>query len=452
MIDQSFKVRANSVDLLALIAQATELKRVNEKWYCGPCPFCGGRDRFVLKHMQDGWRWYCRGCGDGKYQDAIAYVMRRDKVGFLEACRRLGAEDSFFDRQPEPVRRKPKPKESSLPPSGWQGKARQIIEACEADLWTDAGAKARAWLNARGLKDDTLRRWRVGYNKTSREISGLWVERGIVIPCVVDGAICYVKIRRPDGEPKYKKVSGSKAGLFGAETLIDHEIAVLCEGEFDCMLLHQQAGDLAGVATLGSASDRLDVAAWARYLLPIARFLVAYDVDGKSERGVESLKTLSARMRRVFVPKLRSDDKDITDCWRAGGSLRDWIAFEMARDDFKNVVEDPQKIHEKILFEIVNAVQSHERHSGYTWAEMLCAVQSQHPELALRYHQTYEAADGDIYGKWKAGALTKKDWKEFKNALAIWKQATIDVLDAHNLLTENRAIAQADETVAFKSA
>jgi Toprim-like len=88
---------------------------------------------------------------------------------------------------------------------------------------------------------------------------------------------------------------------------------VVCEGEFDAMLLYQDAGDLCGVITLGSASDPLDVPTWASYLLPVTRLLVAYDVDSAGEKGASRLLEITKRAERLPVPKLGETDKDITD-------------------------------------------------------------------------------------------------------------------------------------------
>lgn len=435
MID--VKPLKTSRDLLAFVENDTKLKRkatTGGGEYAGPCPFCGGRDRFCLQpHHAKGGRWLCRNCTEGKWQDVIAYVMRRDQVNFIEACRRLGAGDMGDSLSCSPVTKVLKPNSNSPPALEWQAKARQVIEICAAALWTAQNKKALDWLHGRGLKDDTLQHWRVGYHQTNGMMAGLHVDRGIIIPCEVGDTIWYLKVRRPTDDPKYKKVVGSKIGLFGAETLGTHEMGVLCEGEFDCMLLHQEAGDLVGVATMGSAADPLQVSTWARYLLPVSRFLIAYDMDGKSERGAEALTALSARMRRIQVPKLQQNDKDLTDYWRSGGNLRDWITFEIERNGYKTTDGDPRKLHQQVLDGITGAIRTHEHHTGCTWAEILVDVQSQNPDLAQRYHNAFEAADDGIYGKWKTGALTKSDWDEFKKRLATWKQATMDLLDYHSL-------------------
>jgi hypothetical protein len=64
-----------------------------------------------------------------------------------------------------------------------------------------------------------------------------------------------------------------------------------------------------------------------RYLLGCPRLLVAYDVDAEGEKGAEPLGQLSPRMRRIRPPV----GKDVTAFWQAGGRVRDWAAFELAR-------------------------------------------------------------------------------------------------------------------------
>jgi hypothetical protein len=214
-----------------------------------------------------------------------------------------------------------------------------VIAECQAMLWADAGSRAREWLHGRGLKDDTLRRWHIGYcaGKSTdwRDVAGMSVPCGVVIPCEVGGVVWYVKVRRAIGLSKYQQVKGGRPALFGAETLRPgaergHDVAVFVEGEFDAMLLEQEAGDVVGVATLGSATGNLDLMTWGAHLLPLARLLVAYDLDDAGKHGAATVASLTARARRVSVPAMPGV-KDITDFHQAGGNLRDWLTFEMAR-------------------------------------------------------------------------------------------------------------------------
>jgi hypothetical protein len=64
-----------------------------------------------------------------------------------------------------------------------------------------------------------------------------------------------------------------------------------------------------------------------RYLLGCPRLLVAYDVDAEGDKGAERLGHLSPRMQRIRPPV----GKDVTAFSQAGGRVRDWVQFELAR-------------------------------------------------------------------------------------------------------------------------
>jgi hypothetical protein len=63
------------------------------------------------------------------------------------------------------------------------------------------------------------------------------IPRGIVIPWLLDGQLWQLKVRTNHEHPKYLAISGGHPCLFGADTLVVGEPAVLTEGEFDALLL-----------------------------------------------------------------------------------------------------------------------------------------------------------------------------------------------------------------------
>ena len=73
-------------DLLAYAQQLSPLKKSGNYW-TGPCPICGGRDRFLIKQHEGQTKFYCRNCGDERYHDAIEFIRRYYQVDFLEACK-----------------------------------------------------------------------------------------------------------------------------------------------------------------------------------------------------------------------------------------------------------------------------------------------------------------------------------------------------------------------------
>jgi phage/plasmid primase-like uncharacterized protein len=52
---------------------------------CGPCPVCGGKDRFAINVKKQFWN--CRGCAHGG--DVIELVRHLDGLSFGEAVRLL---------------------------------------------------------------------------------------------------------------------------------------------------------------------------------------------------------------------------------------------------------------------------------------------------------------------------------------------------------------------------
>ena len=328
----------SGVDLLTVIGADTSLRRVastNGGEYAGPCPFCGGVDRFRVwpNHPGGRGRWWCRQCE--RQGDAIQYVRERDNLGYREALEVLGLEarqEARRGKNMAKLQTKPTPAiHQEAPQPTWDPSAALVVvEKCEAALWADAGVRARAWLAQRGLGERTLRTWRLGYNPTDRKIGGLFVPCGIVIPCFVDGVLWYLKVRRPVPPlpgPKYRQVKGGgKRALFGLDHLKGRRVAVICEGEFDALLVWQEAGDLVDVVALGSATARPSVAFLAR-LAAATRWLVATDRDDAGEKGAAWWGEYSARVRRVRPLQ----GNDLTDFHTAGGDLRAWVTYHLER-------------------------------------------------------------------------------------------------------------------------
>lgn len=312
---------AKNVDLVAIVRADTRLQRVSSTGqgeYAGPCPKCGGDDRF---HVQAAGRWMCRSCHP-QWDDAPAYLMWRDNLTFPEAVRRLtGASASPAVAPATPAG--PAPTVRPNPDPIWRAAMNQFVARCEATLWGPQGAHARDWLAQRCLEPNTLQEYEyhLGFNPTDTKVAGRYfAARGIVIPRYdTRGNLTHVNVRRlePNG-PKYQAVTGSGPGLFGINLLLDDTPVFLVEGEFDAMLLFQETRLPA--VTAGSASNRLttdDLAALAR-CTPI---VVCFDNDIAGRDGAHRLNALGARVRVVLPPL---GHKDITDAHRAGVSLWWW--------------------------------------------------------------------------------------------------------------------------------
>jgi len=331
-------------DLFTIVGHDVALRPASRaktnKEHFGPCPFCGkGDDRFHVLQAdgQKPQRFFCRICGASG--DVLTYVAKREGLDLTQAddLRRMAEILGAVDAQPARAHRLTPPAltPSGPPPEDWQRAAREVIKTCTANLWGANGERARLYLTNRGLTPDTLRRWQIGYLPGSptewRKMGGLSVPCGIVIPGEVGGVIWYLKTRRAKAEPrrKYPQVTGSRPALFGADTLTEREVVVMAEGEFDAMLLAQESGEVVGVCTMGSASGDLDLSQWGASLVHARRLLLAYDSDQAGANGAQRMAAMTQRARRIIPPM----GKDVTEFWQAGGNLKEWIGFEMARLD-----------------------------------------------------------------------------------------------------------------------
>jgi CHC2 zinc finger/Toprim domain len=78
--------RAREADILSVARRyGVRLKRDCETWYSGPCPNCGGDDRFWISTLKQ--RFSCRGCE--ARGDVIALVKHIDGCDFRMAVERL---------------------------------------------------------------------------------------------------------------------------------------------------------------------------------------------------------------------------------------------------------------------------------------------------------------------------------------------------------------------------
>jgi hypothetical protein len=109
MTSEALIARARDVRIEDELARrGVKLKR-QSRWLTGPCPVCGGRDRFSTNLTKQ--LWNCRGCGTGG--NIIQLVQHLDGLAFPEAVRLLTGE----------AEKRPQAKTPSPPPQQDERKA-----------------------------------------------------------------------------------------------------------------------------------------------------------------------------------------------------------------------------------------------------------------------------------------------------------------------------------------
>lgn len=308
--------------------------------YGSSCPWCGGDDRFrCWPHADNGGNYYCQKCG--RKGSAARYMVEYRKVKFKDACLFLGY---LPKRRKGGLRKKDiascekwQPRDmNQIPSDQWQSQAKSLIQRGVDTLWYQC-PDVRNWLHQRGLKDETIRRFSLGWIATDQwhtreswdlqteiKYNGnpkkLWIPTGLVIPCEVNGNIHRIRIR------KAKDVVNSKYHLIKGSSSIPAIIgnlpfAILVESELDAFLVNQEIGDLITAVALGSAQIRPD-RQLTDFLNKADNILIALDSDKAGASSYWSWwKTHFPRSKRW--PPING--KDPTEAYQNGLKIRDWI-------------------------------------------------------------------------------------------------------------------------------
>lgn len=328
------------VDLVEVISRTVTLKRKGNTWL-GLCPFHQEKSPSfnVVPHKGI---YHCFGCGEGG--DAFKFLMKTRGVSFMEAVRELGQQVGVHIEE-----RELSPEETRV-----QRERATLYDVCEqAARWfhqvlltRPEAAPAREYLAKRGITDDTIAKFRLGFAPDSWDAMLNWLHRqgidaeqavaaglarpregrsgayalfrGRVMIPIQDGRDRVVafggRILAGDG-PKYvnspeTEIYHKSKTLFAlshARNAIQRKgRALVVEGYFDVLSLHQ-AGFQEAIAVCGTAltPEHLEV------ISKLARRVVAlFDGDAAGLRAAE--KSLG-----LFL------EKDVEPLWLDLGAHKD---------------------------------------------------------------------------------------------------------------------------------
>ncbi len=238
---EKLKEANERTDLCDLAGRHITLKRESKGELSGPCPKCGGHDRFHVTAD----KFFCRQCfplGNGKPHDAVEFVrwlgMAPDYVSAIAYL--AGACVASMPR----IRRDT----SDTPPGtapwqdeGWQRSAQEEArEAAERLLCHADGYTGREYLAERGITLEVAAAWGLGYavNNGHPSLVIPWTGGGIV------KAVQYRYISHPQGQ-RFTARPGSKRTIFGADLIgRTWDTLFLCEGELNAVSIWQALAEL----------------------------------------------------------------------------------------------------------------------------------------------------------------------------------------------------------------
>ena len=304
------------IDIVDLVGRFVNLKKAGVNWK-GLCPFHAEKTPSFMVNPKKGI-FHCFGCGVGG--DAFGFLMRQDKLTFPEAVRALAKQAGVA-----------LPEERAPGDSGREElvRAMELARHFYADALTKAGgARARAYLEGRGLDPEIARRFGLGYapdgwdhlrdfmraERVSEEVlvaAGLVVKResgtgvydrfrGRLMFAIRDlqgRVVAFGGRALGDEQPKYLNSPETplytKGHLLYAadaarETIRAKNRALIVEGYVDCLMAHQH-GFTETVAALGTAFTPVQLGLLHRYCDEVITF---FDADAAGQKAAERAEQL----------------------------------------------------------------------------------------------------------------------------------------------------------------
>lgn len=283
-----------NINLIDLAGRYTTLEKETPTEWAGPCPKCGGDDRFHVKAES----FFCRHCFPLPGGDTIQFVQWKDGCTLDEACKRLAGGAALQGVIPPPITLKTlnQTKRRSVDVD----KMAEIAQAARTALYGPEGEAGRAYLEGRGLYSETWETFGLGY--TLAALPGTWdgetktystpKQPAICMPWALsNGQVMAIRYRflqahtyivcQKERTEKQTAQFGSNFGghLFGGCALSgpgNVPALVICEGEINAMSIWQATAGVLDTLSLGSESQQLKPAA-IRAILAYKRVIVWMD-------------------------------------------------------------------------------------------------------------------------------------------------------------------------------
>jgi DNA primase len=357
--------------MAALVSRRVKLSRSGRQMK-GCCPFHGEKTPSFYVY-EDGF--HCFGCG--AHGDAISFVMQTEGASFMEAVQSLAGEAGLDV---------PKPSASAEAAERQRLDLHAVLDAAQAyyreRLFTQAGSGALAYLRGRGLSDETIARFGLGWSGDGRGALAQALARSNVTPAQlleagllrvgedgeIRGELFFNRVMFPirerrgrmisfggrilgDGQPKY--VNGPETALFSKRrTLYGLDLAreasrqgaevVAVEGYMDVIALHQ-AGFGAAVAPLGTAltTEQLEEL-WRLSPAPV----LCFDGDAAGARA-------AVRAAEAALPAL-APDRSIRIATLPAGEDPDTLVRGQGRQGFAAILAAARPLGE-VLFDLLRS-------------------------------------------------------------------------------------------------
>lgn len=326
-------------------------KKVTGNEYHSPCPWCGGRDRFIIKLNENGGTFWCRQCK--KSGGTIKFLMEYDKKTSKEACEILGLQQQHYFKPRSANDIKPIglqenkfiPREIKPPGHIWRASAVSFIQYTAKQLLDNP--EQLEYLNSRGISKDTAIKFSLGYNpeasyrdaaRWGQEEGKIYMPIGIVIPIIRNNIPYGITIRKDEGGYHHIKGSVTTPMVFGNNI----EYIIIVESYLDAIMLSQEAGELITAIAIGGAQTKPDTGIML-LLNNAAQIQVALDCSTEEKKETAGptawlwwKKNFPQAIRRLAV-----EGKDPGDDFKKGVSIKAWVVAELPEHIQEQYITEP---------------------------------------------------------------------------------------------------------------
>ncbi|WP_336885693.1 primase-helicase zinc-binding domain-containing protein [Xenorhabdus sp. Sc-CR9] len=216
----------------------------------GPCPICGGTDRFHFIDDHHHGNWHCRQCDTPNYGDGLDLVARTQKISITEAAKIIAGSLALPLPDPKPA------KENFYPI--------QPIADKVAALMAQTVIGQSPYLTAKGL-----------HCPNQRLLSD---KSTVLMLTTLDNKVTGAQIIKPNGEKKF--LTGSeKKGAFIALSVLEErpDTVIITEGYATALTVNQLCNGTVLAAL--DAGNLLSVAQSVRERWPDTKIIIAADND-----------------------------------------------------------------------------------------------------------------------------------------------------------------------------
>lgn len=320
----------------------------------GPCPHCGGNDRFRYDDKNGDGDWYCNKCGgqgDGGAGDGFQLVQRLHgwdlNTAINEVASWLGTPDPANDNRPRhEAPPPPKPAPSS---SRWQAiapvpaDARPLIQADgKITVWNPKKAARDAGYKGSTFKPALLSEYRTAAGELVGYVARIQFDDGQKIT----PQICYAKNTVTGEHAWVMQGMPEPRPLLGAHEIGSRENVLIVEGEKTREAAKRLVGGMLAVVTWAGGSKGIRLADWSPLAgkkviiwpdhdLDGARAAHGYVHRGEAKPGIADLavKAGAAGVRVVMPPADQPEGWDLADAEQQGWTgqqVIDWIRGNLA--------------------------------------------------------------------------------------------------------------------------